>query len=143
MLITAVSVLALAATASAHRSASEPFPEPVPTSPECERQAFNVLGSGFRSEPPGSLTRFRIIGVLGFVERECGTRQARIAVFDRRAGTQEAFRTSRWTAWTPARRFVRVVRTSQYRCGFFRAVYVQVLYGDIIRTFTRRGSRGC
>lgn len=146
LLIIAAVLLVPTGSSLAHDPAPEPAPFPMPepdVSPECERQAFKFVDTGFRPVPRNSLTRFRIIGVLGHMDRDCSPRHARIAVFDRRAGTNRAVRVSRWTKATTKRRFVRTVRTRRYRCGFYRAVYAEVAYGNLLLLHTERGARSC
>lgn len=138
-------LLSLVPVGSSLAHGAEPYPAPDPTeySPRCERQAFHVVGTGFRPVPRNSLTRFRIISVLGFMDRVCAPRYAKMAIFDRRAGTNRPIQASKWTKWTTKRRFVRTVRTRPYRCGFYRAVYVAVAFYDVVRIHTERGARGC
>ena len=149
--VAAVTALVVACFAPLNAQASTTFrsgeptvsaEEPIgPDLAQCKREAFGFARGGFSPVPPGS--RNRIVVVLGFLAAECPPRQARAAIFDRKAGSKLVIQASRWTDWTTERRFVRFLPTRRYRCGHYRSVYVQVAYSGIVRTFVRKGVRAC
>jgi hypothetical protein len=135
-------VLGLALPAASNAE-GESEVETGPSLIECERQAYGFVSSGFHPDPPGSLTRVRARAVLGFMDSGCPVRKARLAIFDRVAGTKRIGQVSSWSKWTTQRQFSVTLRTRRYQCGLYRAAYVQIWFYDTIRTFYKKGARAC